>query len=131
MVKRKKVERKKEVEVNWLQYFHSIQKVCPWSYKSYCEGRIKIIPFDEKILKLLEQSWNTESWDAIVYTASGKTVDELDLFVEDRNNKQSICEYLWSHPTHTKGGNNQSPYPIIIQQDRRFLNELRKKKWKY
>ena len=128
MVKRKKVERKEEVEVNWLQYFHSIQRVCPWSYKSYCDGKIKIIPFDEDLLKLSEQNWDIEPWDAIVYTVNNKSIDELDSFVEKRNDKQDTCEYLWSHPTHTKGGNNQTPYPVIIQQDRKFLNELRKKK---
>ena len=39
------MERRKEVEDKsiWFQYFRSIRHVCPWSYKSYLEGKIKII----------------------------------------------------------------------------------------
>ena len=55
-------------------------------------------------------------------------VDELDKFVEKRNRKQTSCEYLWSHPKFTKGGNRQTNQPIVIQQDRAFLTELRENK---
>ena len=75
--KKKKGGKKKEVEAkyNWLQYFHnSIRHVCPWSYESYCKGRIKIVPLDIDILKLTEMNWNIEDWDAIVYV-----VDDLTL----------------------------------------------------
>ena len=43
-----------------------------------------------------------------------------------RNDKQDKCEYLWSHPQYTKGGGRQTHCPIIIQQDRQFLTELRR-----
>ena len=67
-----------------------------------------------------------DNYDAVVYLTD-MSVDELDKFVEDRNNEQDSCEYLWSHPTFTKGGNRQTSQPIVIQQDRAFLTELREK----
>ncbi len=121
------MERKEEVEDNsiWFQYFRSIRHACPWSYKSYIEGRIKIVPLDIDILKLTEMNWNIEDWDAIVYVVDDLTLEEIDDIVAHRNDSQEKCEYLWSHPTYSKGGNNQAPYPIIIQQDRTQLMELR------
>ena len=127
MVKRKKVERKEEVEAKsiWLKYFHSIRHVCPWSYQSYLEGKIKIIPFDRELMELTEANWELDPNDALVYVVDDLTLNEIDEFVAHRNDCQEKCEYLWSHPTYTKGSNNQAPYPIIIQQDRAKLMELR------
>ena len=124
--RRKKVEKRKEVEDNWLTYFYSIKNVCPWSYESYKKGRINIIKFNRDTLELNEQNWNLKQWDAIVYTTK-MTVDELDKFVEKKNEDQEKCEYLWSHPHYTKGGGRQTHCPIIIQQDRQFLTELRRR----
>jgi hypothetical protein len=119
------VEKRKEVEDNWFQYFHSIRHVCPWSFKSYLEGRIQIIPFDRDLLKLTEMNWTVQPNDALVYVVDDLTLDEIDEFVAHRNDCQEKCEYLWSHPTFTKGANNQTPKPVIIQQDRKRLMELR------
>jgi len=122
------VERRREVEARsiWFQYFHSIRHVCPWSYESYLNGKIKIIPYDEDMLKLTEMNWSIEPWDAVVYVVdTDLTLDAIDNIVARRNESQEKCEYLWSHPTFTKGGGNQAPFPIIIQQDRAKLMELR------
>ena len=121
------MERKEEVEAKsiWLKYFHSIRHVCPWSYKSYLEGKIKIIPFDRDIMELTEANWSLETNDALVYVVDDLTLNAIDDIVAHRNDCQEKCEYLWSHPTFSKGGNNQAPYPIIIQQDRAKLMELR------
>lgn len=121
------MEKRKEVEVNsnWFQYFHSIRHVCPWSFKSYLEGKIQIIPFDRDLLKLTEMNWTVQPNDALVYVVDDLTLDEIDEFVAHRNDCQEKCEYLWSHPTFTKGANNQTPKPVIIQQDRKRLMELR------
>ena len=119
------MEKRKEVEDNWFQYFYSIRHVCPWSYKSYLEGKIQIIPFDRELLKLTEMNWKVQPNDALVYVVDDLTLDEIDEFVAHRNDCQEKCEYLWSHPTFTKGANNQTPKPVIIQQDRKRLMELR------
>ena len=116
------------VEVNWLEYFHSIKHVCPWSYESYTNGTTKIIQFDSDILKLNEQNWRNLPWEVIVYQLGDDlTLDAIDEFVAIRNESQEKCEYLWSHPSFTKGGRNQTPVPVIIQQDRENLLKLRKK----
>ncbi len=127
MVKRKKVERKEEAEANsaWLQYFYSIRHVCPWSYKSYLEGKIKIIPFDRELLELTEINWEHQPYDALVYVVDDLTLNAIDDIVAQQNDCQEKCEYLWSHPTYTKGSNNQAPFSCIIQQDRAKLMELR------
>ena len=103
--------------VDWEQYFRSIQKVCPWSYESYLAGKIKITRQD--IIQDLKE------YDAIVYQVD-MSIDKLDKFVKRLNDSQEECEFLWSHPDHSKGGNNQTPVAVIIQQDRNFLEELRK-----
>ena len=121
MVKRKEVEAKSI----WFNYFKSIRKVCPWSYKSYCDGKVKITEFDTELLSLIEQNWDIEPWDAVVYVVKDLTLDEIDDIVAHRNESQKKCEYLWSHPSYTKGKNNQTPWPVIIQQDRVRLTELR------
>lgn len=124
MAKRKN----EEVEVDWLQYFHSIKNVCPWSYESYTQGTTKITQFDSNILKLNEQNWRNLPWEVIVYQLGDDlTLDAIDEFVAIRNESQEKCEYLWSHPSFTKGGNNQTPVPVIIQQDREQLLKLRRK----
>jgi len=132
MVKRKNVERKNDLEDNlipnyivWLHYFRRIKNVCPWSYESFIQGKTKIVPFDPDMLTLMEMNWNIEPWEVILYVVSDLTLDEIDDFVARRNDSQEKCEYLWSHPLYSKGRNNQAPVPIIIQQDRERLMELR------
>ena len=105
------------LSVDWEKYFRSIQKVCPWSYESFLAGKIKITT--QNIVQDLKE------YDAIVYQVD-MSIDELDNFVEKLNDIQEECEFLWSHPDHTKGGNNQTPVAVVIQQDRKFLEELRK-----
>ena len=76
-------------------------------------------------MELTETNWVVQPYDALVYVVDDLTLEEIDDIVAHRNDCQEKCEYLWSHPTYTKGSNNQAPYPIIIQQDRAKLMELR------
>ena len=103
--------------MSWNNYFKSIKEVCPWSWQSYIENKIAILPFED-ILPL-------EPYDAIVYKID-LDIDTLDEVVEALNEEYSQYEFLWSHPDHTKGGKNQTPVPVIIQQDRKLLESLRK-----
>ena len=131
--KRKSVERKSDPEDSilpdfmvWLDYFRKIKYVCPWSYDSFIAGTTKIVPYDYEMLTLFEMNWEQEPWEVIIYVMGDDlTLDEIDEIVESRNNLQNKCEYLWSHPSFSKGGNNQAPKAIIIQQDRQRLMELR------
>ena len=104
-------------ETNWKNYFKSIQKVCPWSYESFIAGKIKIT--DQEDIQDLNE------YDAIVYQVD-MSIDALDELAEYLNDEQDTYEFLWSHPDHSKGGNNQTPMPVLIQQDRAILEGLRK-----
>lgn len=103
--------------VDWKAYFKSIQKVCPWSYESFLAGKIKIT--DQEDIEDLNK------YDAIVYQVD-MSIDALDELAEYLNDEQDTYEFLWSHPDHSKGGNNQTPVPVLIQQDRTILERLRK-----
>ena len=110
----------------WLRYFKQIKNVCPWSYKSFIAGTTNIVPFNLELLIENESNWNERPWEVIIYLMGDDyTLDDMDAITEHRNDVQNTCEYLWSHPSFSKGGNNQAPKRIIIQQDRARLMELR------
>ena len=131
--RRKRVERKNVQEdklpsdyIVWLRYFKQIKNVCPWSYKSFIAGTTNIVPFNLELLIENESNWNERPWEVIIYLMGDDyTLDNMDSITEYRNEVQNTCEYLWSHPSFSKGGNNQAPKRIIIQQDRARLMELR------
>jgi hypothetical protein len=103
-----------EEEVNWLAYFNHIKTVCPWSYAAYKKGEIKI------------KEWSGVSEDLGNYQAIVYVIPKIN-----RRRLKKLCkkldtslkyEWLWSEPTN---GVFASPVPILIQQDRRKLFELR------
>jgi hypothetical protein len=84
------------------------------------------VDYSEDLLLENETNWNQQSWEVIIYLMGDDyTLDDMDAITEHRNEVQNTCEYLWSHPSFSKGGNNQAPKRIIIQQDRARLMELR------
>ena len=99
---------------DWAKYFEHIKPVCPWSGAAWKKGEIKV------------QNWTGEKQalgnnQAIIYICEGynrrrlkKLCKKLDVDLD--------CEWLWSEPTH---GEYASPIPILIQQDRRKLFDLR------
>ena len=71
LVKRtkRKVE-KRDLEVNWDQYFQSIRSVCPWSLQSFRQGRIDFVPFSWEGIQARDISWKKltqPNFDAVVY----------------------------------------------------------------
>lgn len=110
----------------WLWYFRKISKVCPWAYDSFITGTTNIVPFSLDTLIQNETTWEKQPWEVIIYLmGENYTLDDMDSIVEERNEVQDTCEYLWSHPSFSKGGKNQAPRAVIIQQDRARLMELR------
>ena len=110
----------------WLFYFRKLNKVCPWSYNSFLSGTTNFVDYSEDLLLENETNWNQQSWEVIIYLMGDDyTLDDMDAITEHRNEVQNTCEYLLSHPSFSKGGNNQAPKRIIIQQDRARLMELR------
>lgn len=102
----------------WNSYFEKIKDVCPWSWQSWQQDKILITQLHT--IKPLGE------YDAIVYMVEDVDEDSLDEYVQELNEEYDRYEFLWSHPTHTKGGKNQTPMAVIIQQDRKVLEDLRK-----
>ena len=99
--------------VDWLDYFKSIQKQCPWSYSSWIKGGIDIVEYQGYSIPL-------EGYDARMYVinAPDATVEAL---AAGYDNLQD--EWLFSYPGY---GPYATPVKVLIQQHRSQLEELRK-----
>jgi len=99
--------------VNWLEYFTSIQKECPWSLAAYRRGEIDIVRWEGYALPL-------EGYQARMYTidAEDHVVERLAQALD-----QGECEWLYSYPGY---GPFATPVKVLIQQDRETLARLRK-----
>lgn len=117
MVRKRRRKKVQKEEVNWLEYFQSIRRVCPWSLQSFRQGKIEFIEFDG--------AWNMDigQWDARVYIVDRKA-RLIKKWADQLNDQDPVCEWLWSHPKYK---NYSAPVPIIIQQPRAKLEELRRK----
>ena len=106
-----------EEEVNWGEYFLKIQLVCPWSLAAWRRGLIEITDWRQGIKPLGDLHARVYLID--LKPKAVKTIaDALDQIDPD-------CEWLWSHPKG--GGPYSAPRPCMIQQDRKWLRELREK----
>jgi hypothetical protein len=109
-------EAKNHQSVNWLEYFESIQRECPWSLRAYKAGAISI-----------EHWHDTPTVEPLGdYQARMYIVDLPDNIVEamalelDCNDQD--CEWLFSYPGY---GEYATPVKVLIQQNRKQLNDLR------
>jgi len=100
--------------VNWYDYFKSIREECPWSYAAYLKGKIDIKDYEGVRLPLGDYSARM-----YIINASDATVVAIanGLDYEDKDN-----EWLYSYPGY---GEFATPVKVLIQQDRKQLNELR------
>ena len=109
-------EARSHQSVNWLEYFESIQRECPWSLRAYKQNKIEIIEW-HTISEILPLG----SLDARMYI-----VDYPDVVVEgmalelDTNDSES--DWLFSYPGY---GEFATPVKVLIQQNRKQLNDLR------
>ena len=104
----------KNPEGNWAQYFPHIKPVCPWSGAAHKKGEIKITEWTGEVEPLGTNQ-------AIVYVCPKHNRRRL----KKLHKKVDISpeyEWLWSEPTN---GPNASPVPVLIQQDKRKLFDLR------
>lgn len=108
----------------WPKYFQSIQDVCPWSYQAYKDGKLDIRDFDIDDILFEDFDW-TGKWNAIVWQHCPYSVDDMEKMVDDFNKESKNCIYFFSHPDYTKGRNKQTLVPVIIQQDRKQLSQVR------
>tara|TARA_R100001510_G_C7653752_1_gene212139 strand:+ start:1292 stop:1705 length:414 start_codon:yes stop_codon:yes gene_type:complete len=131
MVEDKKADQK---EVDWLKYYTKIRQVCPWSYRSYTMGSISTIPYNEMTFHTYANAFKvTKSKDGVladcfVYVCEGKSPQWLEAKVKELQSvdKYSASEWLYSTPDDDDEG-NATPVPVIIQQRKAQLEELRQK----
>lgn len=99
--------------VDWLSYFKHIRKQCPWSYKAHAQGLIDIVVYTGEILPL-------GHYQARVYCVD---LDDqaLEALAEALDHGED--EWLFSYPGY---GAWATPQPVLIQQNRKQLNDLRK-----
>ena len=103
----------KNQEVNWEQYFQHIRPVCPWSGAAYKKGEIKFVDWSGELEPLGKNQ-------AIVYIC--KNYNRRRLKKLHKKLDTGKFEILWSDPNN---GPNGAPVPVIIQQDKRMLFDLR------
>ena len=124
MEKRKKTKRKKAVvEVDWPQYFGSIQNVCPWSQGYYRKGSIDIVTSQINFGIIEPQPLNT--FVARIYIRPNSSPRLLNKLADKFNDRYDEEEWLWSHPQY-KG--YSTPVPVLIQQNRAVLEKARSKR---
>lgn len=107
---------KSHQSVNWLEYFESIQKECPWSLRAYKQNLIDIVNWiDSDTIEPLEH-----------FQARMYIVDLPDNIVEAMANELDCqdqeCEWLFSYPGY---GEFATPVKVLIQQNRKELNSIR------
>ena len=100
--------------VDWYSYFKSIREECPWSYAAYIKGKIDIIEYTGV-------RYTLGRYQARMYilNAPDETVAALAAGL-DYDDKE--YEWLYSHPGF---GPYATPVSVLIQQDRKQLNQIR------
>jgi hypothetical protein len=104
--------------VDWLAYYKSIAKECPWSLRAYQQGLIDLQDWrDSKSIPPLDhyhaRVWHVPYPDTVV-EAMAEELDSID----------PIHEWLFSYPGY---GEYATPIPVLIQQNRQQLNQIRDK----
>lgn len=105
---------------DWVAYFTRIRKVCPWSYKLM--DKILIWENHENCVNTTINIFPKTKFEAFVYTMREKTPKQLQKLCDVLNSTYTHSEFLWSHPEE---GGDSTHLPVLIQQDRTKLEELR------
>ena len=101
---------------NWREYFDSIREVCPWSSAHYAKHRIDIVKF-------MGIPYPLKDYSARIYICDSVTSSQLTKWSDHLNDLYPQEEWFWSHPS--EGGNSTSE-PVLIQQDYKYLEKIRK-----
>ena len=115
---RKREGKNVEENVSWKAYFERISDACPWSLEAYNNDEIQFFQEINTIRSL-------ENNKANLYILSNFSVDDIYELAEELDELYEEYEFLWSHPEHTKGGNRSTTVPVLIQQDKEYLEYLR------
>lgn len=101
----------------WTVYFRSIQAVCPWSLGAYQQGLIDVVAYKGYRIAL------DSPLKARIYITD-LTTRRLKKLASDYDIRDQENEWFWSHPIHRE---YSAPFPILIQQNRQYLEEMRRK----
>jgi hypothetical protein len=107
-------EARSHQSVDWLGYFESIQRECPWSLAAWRKGGIDIVEYQGVKIPLGDYSarmYVISAPDATV-VAIAQSLDHGDV----------ECEWLYSYPGY---GEFATPVKVLIQQNRSQLTNLR------
>lgn len=108
------VEERNPQSVDWRAYFSRIKPVCPWSWAAWGHGEIWLGKFSQPL--------PLDGYRARVYHFRDITPRRLKKIAKQLDTTDPTCEWLWSHPRYR---HNSTPVPVLIQQDRLYLNQLR------
>ncbi len=115
-------------EVNWQEYYAHIKSVCPWSYKAYMNDNILVWEnATSNTWQTVSAVFDSTNFEAIVYRFDNHTPKQLEQLVDKMTERRPNSEFLWSHPDADSGDGNSTPVPVIIQQNKEALNDLRHK----
>lgn len=107
---------KNHQSVDWTTYFQRIKSVCPWSLAAYLNGKIDF------------QKWRGRAEPIGEFSARIYTTDlnrrRLKKLCNKLDQQDTQCEWLWSDPSY---GPYATEIPILIQQPRQILQDLRQK----
>jgi hypothetical protein len=103
---------KSHQSVDWLHYFKSIRRECPWSYAAYVRGHLDITDYTGEILPL-------GKYAARVYVIADSSCD-VEALAQALDHGED--EWLFSYPGY---GEFATPVSVLIQQNRAQLAELR------
>lgn len=106
-------EAKSHQSVDWLKYFKSIQRECPWSLAAYQQGLIDIVEYTGDILPLGKYSARVYCVDL-----ANDAVEALALALDSGQD-----EWLFSYPGY---GPYATEVSVLIQQNRQQLTKLRR-----
>ena len=109
----------------WAKYFANIRGVCPWSYKLM--DKILVLDTHVNCMNTWSTIFKSSTHEAFVYKFPKANVSWLTNKCEELNSSQEHSEWLWSHPDADSGDNTSTHIPVLIQQDRAQLTELRTK----
>jgi len=106
----------------WAKYFAKIKQVCPWSYNLM--DKILVVQTPENCIPTWSSIFKASKHEAFVYKFPKANPQWLINKCEELNAQQTYSEWLWSHPSE---GGDSTHIPVLIQQDREKLTDLRKK----
>lgn len=106
------VEANGHQNVDWLSYFKSIRRECPWSLRAFQRGQIEFTHYTGEI-------WPLGELEARIYIIEEDT-ESIEALAAGLDYGQDA--WLFSYPGY---GPFAAPVAILIQQNRQRLEELR------